>query len=126
MQKLSSTTYNVYEHVGYLGQLLENGLKEIFEQYDRSSYIGRQGSAFCVYFMDHAPLDFHDIAMHHDFSFDREYRFKLIENGIFNFPLPIKQGSISFAHTIQDIEETIEKTRIVVHSLLHKRSKVAS
>jgi hypothetical protein len=29
--------------------------------------------------MDHAPVDYHDIAIHHDFSFDTEYRFGLIE-----------------------------------------------
>lgn len=117
LQKLSSKTYDVYQHVDHLGQLLENGLKEIFRQYDRPFYIARERSAFCVYFMDHAPVDFHDIAVHHDFAYDRAYRLGLIESGIFNFPLPIKQGSISFAHSVQDIEETIEKTRLVVHAL---------
>lgn len=126
LQKLSSTTYDVYKHVDYLGQLLESGLKEIFGQYDRPFHIARQSSAFCVYFMDHAPVDFHDIALHHDFTFDKEYRLGLIETGIFNFPLPIKQGSISFAHSVQDIEETIEKTRLVVHALAEKRSGIAS
>lgn len=126
LQKLSSTTYDVYKHVDYLGQLLESGLKEIFGQYDRPFHIARQNSAFCVYFMDHAPVDFHDIALHHDFTFDKEYRLGLIETGIFNFPLPIKQGSISFAHSVQDIEETIEKTRLVVHALVEKRSGIAS
>jgi len=117
LQKLSSTTYDVYQHVNHLGQLLESGLKEIFRQYDRPFHIARQNSAFCVYFMDHAPVDFHDIAVNNDFTFDKEYRLGLIENGIFNFPLPIKQGSISFAHSVQDIEETLEKTKLVVHTL---------
>lgn len=126
LQKLSSTTYDVYRHVDHLGQLLESGLKEIFGQYDRPFHIARQSSAFCVYFMNHAPVDFHDIAVHHDFTFDKEYRLGLIENGIFNFPLPIKQGSISFAHSVQDIEETIEKTKLVVHALVEKRSGIAS
>lgn len=117
LQKLSSTTYNVYQHVDHLGQLLESGLEEIFAQYGRPFHIARQSSAFCVYFMDHAPVDFHDIAVHHDFTFDKEYRLELIKNGIFNFPLPIKQGSISFAHSLHDIEETIDKTRHVVRAL---------
>lgn len=124
--KLSSTNNGVYRHVDYLGELLENGLKEIFGQYDRPFYIARQSSAFCVYFMNHAPLDFHDIAVHHDFTFDKEYRLGLIERGVFNFPLPVKQGSISFAHTVQDIEETIEKSRLVVHALMEKRSNIVS
>ncbi len=117
LQKLSSTGYKVYEHVDHLGEVLENGLNGILKAYDRPFYIARQSSAFCVYFMDHPPVDFHDIAAHHDFAFDKEYRHRLIENGIFNFPLPIKQGSISFAHSIEDIEKTLEKTKLVTRQL---------
>ncbi|SEW51935.1 aspartate aminotransferase family protein [Chitinophaga arvensicola] len=115
LRKLSAG--GVYEHVNKLGQLLEDGLNDIFSATGRPFNVARQGSAFCVYFMDHAPVDFHDIATHHDFAFDKSYRLKLIEQGIFNFPLPIKQGSISFAHTVQDIEETLAKTNIIVDQL---------
>lgn len=123
LKKLSSPRHNVYQHVDHLGQILEDGLKDIFEKYDRPFYVARQGSAFCVYFMDHQPVDFHDIAMYNDFAFDKEYRHKLIENGIFNFPLPIKQGSISFAHSIQDIEMTLGKTKLVIKELFESISK---
>lgn len=115
LRKLSAG--GVYEHVNQLGQMLEDGLKDIFSATGRAFHVARQGSAFCVYFMDHAPVDYHDIAKHHDFTFDKNYRLKLIEQGIFNFPLPIKQGSISFAHTVKDIEETLAKTKIVVGQL---------
>lgn len=118
LQKLASSKYKVYEHVNKLGERLEQGLTEIFNRYDSPCYVAREGSAFCVYFMDHAPVDFHDIAINNNFAFDKEYRLKLIEKGIFNFPLPIKQGSISFAHTIRDIDETLEKTQSVVSDLL--------
>jgi len=118
LQKLASPKHKVYEHVNKLGEKLEQGLTEIFNRYDSPFYVAREGSAFCVYFMDHAPVDFHDIAMNNNFAFDKEYRLKLIEKGIFNFPLPIKQGSISFAHSIRDIDETLEKTQSVVSDLL--------
>lgn len=120
LQKLSSPVHNVYGHVEKLGKMLEEGLKDIFRDYDTPVYVARQGSAFCTYFMDHAPVDFHDIVQHHNFSLDKEYRLNLIEKGIFNFPLPIKQGSISFAHTVNDIEETLEKTAEVVGNLFEK------
>jgi glutamate-1-semialdehyde 2,1-aminomutase len=115
LRKLSAG--GVYEHVNQLGQMLEDGLKDIFSTTGRAFHIARQGSAFCVYFMDHAPVDYHDIAKHHDFTFDKNYRLKLIEQGIFNFPLPIKQGSISFAHSVRDIEETLARTKIIVAQL---------
>lgn len=122
LKKLTSDNYNVYDHVYKMGEVLEDGLKDIFSRYDTPFYISRNGSAFCVYFMDHEPRDFHDIAVHHNFELDKQYRIELIKKGIYNFPLPIKQGSISFAHTILDIEETIEKTKAVAGSLF-KHSK---
>lgn len=120
LEKLASPVHKVYEHVNQLGQMLEDGLKTIFSATDKPFHVARQGSAYCMYFMDHAPVDFHDILINHDFGFDRSYRTRLIDKGIFNFPLPIKQGSISFAHSLQDIEETLEKTEDVVQSLLQR------
>ncbi len=122
LKKLSSETVNAYEHVFSLGKTLEDGLNNIFKAYDFPFHVAREGSAFCVYFMDHAPHDYHDIAENHDFSFDKEYRRRLIEKGIYNFPLPVKQGSISFAHSVKDINETLEKTKEVVKLLFEKKT----
>lgn len=124
--KLASEEHRVYDHVYHLGEVLENGLTEIFSGYDIPFHISRQGSAFCVYVMDHAPQDFHDIALNHDFLFDREYRLGLIEKGIFHFPMALKQGSISYAHTLADIEQTIEVTRALVYRLHEKRAVAQS
>jgi glutamate-1-semialdehyde 2,1-aminomutase len=120
LNKLASAEHKVYEHVYRLGDMMEEGLKSIFSAQDFPFQIAREGSAFCVYFMDHLPVDFHDVLTHHDFVYDKAYRLKLIEEGIFNFPLPIKQGSISYAHTAKDIEDTLEKTRSVVKNLSGK------
>lgn len=117
LEKLASKEFKVYDHVYALGEQMETGLRDIFKEAGISFYVSRQGSAFCVYFMDHQPVDFHDILLHHNFELDKKYRRKLIENGIFHFPLPIKQGSISFAHSAGDIAKTIEITRKIVKSL---------
>jgi hypothetical protein len=66
--------------------------------------------------MDHAPADWHDIAEHHDMGQDVRYRKALIEKGIYHFPLPTKQGSISAAHTEADIDRTLELTAEVLHN----------
>src|SRR5690606_39437703 len=106
--------------------MLEEGLREIFSGFDLDYYVARQGSAFCTYFMDHVPVDYHDILANHDFDFDRKYRLKLIEKGVFNFPLPIKQGSISYAHTADDIEMTLQATDEVMSDLAKSRSSKAT
>ncbi|RYC51795.1 aspartate aminotransferase family protein [Flagellimonas olearia] len=117
LKKLADPEHGVYEHVDALGQMMENGLNDIFSSKGIEHYVARQGSALCTYFMDHEPVDFHDILHHHDFQYDVNYRKKLIENGIFNFPVAIKQSSISFAHSEVDIEETLDKTKKVVDQL---------
>ncbi len=122
LKKLASPEYGVYEHVRRLGRMLEDGLKNIFQKNDFPFYVAREGSAFCVYFMDHPPLDYHDIAIHNNSSLDKRYRLALIEEGVYHFPVPVKQGSISYAHTVEDIEETLEKTSKVVSNLSNKKN----
>ena len=67
--------------------------------------------------MDHAPVDWHDVAEHHNFEWDERYRKALIAQGVYHFPLPTKQGSISMAHSIADIDLTLERTRAVLKAL---------
>jgi glutamate-1-semialdehyde 2,1-aminomutase len=44
----------------------------------------------------------------HDFPRDARLRKSLIGRGIYYFPTPTKQGSVSFAHSEADIDRTIE------------------
>lgn len=117
LKKLASPEFDVYGHVNALGDLMENGLNDILSKLGRPFYVARQGSAFCTYFMDHQPVDFHDILEHHDFDLDKRYRLQLIDRGVYHFPLPIKQGSISYAHSLADIEQTLEVTKQVIEAL---------
>lgn len=117
LRKLGSAAHQVYAHVERLGEQLEAGYNEIFPKLGVPFYVARQGSAFCTYFMDHAPVNFHDILDHHNFELDLRYRKKLIQEGIFNFPSAIKQGSISYAHTADDINRTLEATERVIKNL---------
>jgi glutamate-1-semialdehyde 2,1-aminomutase len=96
----------VYRHVEALGQMMEDGLREIL---NGRAVVARQGSAFCVYFMDHLPVDWHDLASHHDFARDEAMRRGLIEDGIYFFPLATKQCSISAAYQPEHIALTLEK-----------------
>lgn len=117
LEKLTREKETLYPRLEHLGAKMEAGLNEIFQKAKITATVVRQGSAFCVYFMDHAPRDWHDIAENHDMDFDVKYRRALIEKGVYNFPLPTKQASISAAHTDAEIEETLQITREVVASL---------
>jgi glutamate-1-semialdehyde 2,1-aminomutase len=79
--------------------------------------IAREGSALCLYFMDHCPRDWHDLAANHSFDLDERMRRALIERGVYYFPLATKQCSISFAHTRQDIEATLDRVAAVLKQI---------
>ena len=97
----------VYRRLEWLGQMFAKGFSDISKDCGIPLTLVRQGSAFCIYFMDHAPVDWHDIAAHHDFEADLSMRRSLIERGIFLFPVATKQCSLSAAHTEQMVEETL-------------------
>ena len=107
----------VYQQIEARSAWLQRGLAEIFGERGRVVTVARNASAFCVYFMDHAPRDWHDILAHHDFDCDKRYRLALIERGVYHFPLPCKQGSVSAAHSEDDIAKTLEVTKDAVASL---------
>jgi glutamate-1-semialdehyde 2,1-aminomutase len=116
LKKLRDRGDEIYGHTDALGEMMEEGLASIFAQADYPVTLARQRSAFVVYFMDHAPVNWLDLARSNDMERDRRYRAKLIEQGIFHFPTPSKQGSISFAHSRDDVTTTLEITEQLVRS----------
>lgn len=107
IERLLMNGGEVYRHVKRLGQQMQEGLEEILRDLSLKAVVARQGSAFCVYFMDHCPKDWHDLAAGHDFDRDQQLRVALIGRGVYFFPTATKQCSISFAHTEDDIEFTL-------------------
>jgi len=108
IERLLEDDGRVYRHVEQLGSRIEQGIHKITRENGISITLVRQGSAFCIYFMDHTPQDWHDLASHHDFTFDKNMREAMIQQKIYFFPLPIKQCSISAAHTEEDIDQTLD------------------
>jgi glutamate-1-semialdehyde 2,1-aminomutase len=108
IRKLLDEDGEVYRQTEALGSRMERGLQEAIARKSVKATVVRQGSAFCIYFMDHAPADWHDLAGHHDFAFDEAFRRRLLERGVYFFPLAAKQCSISYAHTAEQIDRTLE------------------
>ena len=117
IERLSRNDGEVYGRLESLGARLQAGLDALFRERGIPAVTRRIGSAFCTYFCDHAPTDWHDLAGSHDFDRDRRYRRALIDRGVYHFPLPSKQGSISAAHTEEDIDRTLDVTRDVLKTL---------
>jgi glutamate-1-semialdehyde 2,1-aminomutase len=120
LKKLMDPKLNVYGRLELLAQKLEAGQCELFACHGIPAVISRVGSASCVYFTDREPQDWWDILEYHDAVFDTHYRRALIERGIYHFPVIVKQGSISFAHSELDIQKTLEATDDALRELTQK------
>lgn len=107
IERLLESNGEIYQRIDRMGGQIQTGIEEILRARGITGVVARQGSAFCIYFMDHEPRDWHDLASNHDFIRDRNMRLKMIENGIYFFPVETKQCSISAAHTERDIESTL-------------------
>ncbi|MFN7936508.1 MAG: aspartate aminotransferase family protein [Bryobacteraceae bacterium] len=108
VKKLLDEDGEVYRQTEAMGARMEKGLREVIVRKGVKATVARQGSAFCIYFMDHAPVDWHDLAGNHDFAFDDAFRRRLLERGVYFFPLATKQCSISYAHTAEQVAKTVE------------------
>ena len=110
IKKLMSGELDVYGKLERLAQRLEKGQRELFDRHKVPAVVCRVGSASCVYFCQKEPTNWWDILEHHDMVFDTKYRRALIERGVYHFPVNVKQGSISFAHSEKDIDQTLNAT----------------
>jgi glutamate-1-semialdehyde 2,1-aminomutase len=117
LTKLADPLLGVYRHLERLAAELEAGQEQLFRDFHVTATVSRVGSAHCVYFMDRAPTNWWELVTQHDSAFDMQYRHALIDCGIYHFPVVSKQGSISFAHTEDDIAATLEATQQVLQSL---------
>jgi glutamate-1-semialdehyde 2,1-aminomutase len=107
IERLLEGNGEVYRKIDALGQQAQEGIESILRSHKITGVVARQGSAFCIYFMDHEPKDWHDLATNHDFKRDLQMRRNMVEQGIYFFPVETKQCSISAAHTPEDIEMTL-------------------
>ena len=108
LERLLEGDCQIYRQLESLGQQCQTGIEEILRSRGITGTVARQGSAFCIYLMDHSPVDWHDLAENHDFKADVALRQAMVNKGIYFFPVATKQCSISAAHTESDIADTLE------------------
>lgn len=107
----------IYKSISKHCNLLYDGLEQLFKEKGIAAIVSRNTSAYCVYFAEKAPVDLHDILHNVNFAFDLKYRRALIEKGVYNIPITCKQGSVSYAHTENDIYKTLQLTKEVLNEL---------
>ena len=123
IKRLAENNAAIYTLFETLGARMQTGLEKILRETDANAVVARQGSAFCTYFMDHLPLDWHDLVSNSDTEQDKHLRRDLLNHSIYFFQLPMKQCSLSAAHTEADVDFTLEGIQSVLSAKLQTAGK---
>ncbi|RAV21961.1 aspartate aminotransferase family protein [Paenibacillus contaminans] len=109
----------VHEHIFRLGEKMRSGLREIHNRLDMDVFVAGFGSVFTTYFMNFEPKHYAEL-QHNDADFYVKYRHKLIERGIYKMPMNIKRNHVSYSHTDEDIDHTLDVIETVLKEMLNK------
>lgn len=121
IQHLKSNDGEIYRRFEEQGTWLQRALEAVGTRLGIAMVVARQGSALCPYFMDHLPVDWYDLASHHNFDLDQRVRKQMIAQGVYVFPIAVKQWSISAAHTQRELERAVEAFEAALVTELHVR-----
>ncbi|WP_340002972.1 aspartate aminotransferase family protein [Oceanobacillus sp. FSL K6-0127] len=113
-------TEPVHQHIFALGDRMRNGIREIHDRLSIKAYVAGFGSVWTTYFMDFEPKNYTDL-MQNDAKMYVTYRKKLLERGIFKMPMNIKRNHISYSHTKEDIDNTLQAIEDVLKELVQSR-----
>lgn len=99
----------VYEKVNDLGEKLRNGLKKLTDESERYQVAGL-GSTFKVFFTDlnRPPRNYSEAKASRAEEWKKEFRPKMLDEGVFLPPSQFETQFISFAHSEKDIEITMD------------------
>ncbi|WP_010273106.1 aspartate aminotransferase family protein [Paenibacillus senegalensis] len=106
----------VHDHIFRLGEKMRDGLREIHQRLGIQAFVAGFGSVWTTYFLDKEPLHYTDL-MDNNADVYIAYRRKLLDRGIFKMPMNLKRNHISYSHTDEDIEFTLEQSEIVLKEL---------
>jgi glutamate-1-semialdehyde 2,1-aminomutase len=98
---------DVHKRLFQLGNTLRQGLTEIADRLHVGATVAGFGSVYVVYFMDGPFRTYTDLLRNDETRFVA-YRRALLERGIFELPMNLKRNYISFSHTDQHIQATLQ------------------
>jgi glutamate-1-semialdehyde 2,1-aminomutase len=113
----SMESQGVHAHIFRLGEKVRKGLAEISQRLKLCATQAGFGSIYLTYFMDGPIRSYRDLLRNDQELFVR-YRRELLEHGIFELPLNLKRNHISFSHTDEHIEKTLQATEDVLGKIL--------
>ncbi|MFT4641975.1 MAG: glutamate-1-semialdehyde 2,1-aminomutase [Verrucomicrobiales bacterium] len=96
-----------FDQLESIGQLFEDGVREILAKVGKDYTFHRIGSMFCLFFTE-SPVTDLETAKQADTEAFKRYFHHALEAGVYFAPSPYETGFISLAHSQGDIEDTLE------------------
>jgi glutamate-1-semialdehyde 2,1-aminomutase len=96
----------VYEYIFGLGKKMKSGLESIAQRLGIRATVSGFGSVFVLYFQD-GPIETYSDLLRNDAQAFVKYRRGLMKRGIFELPLNLKRSCISFSHTEEHVNRTL-------------------
>ena len=109
-------TQGVHEHIFRLGEKMRRGLADIVARHEVSATVAGFGSVFVLYFQQ-GPIESYTDLLRNDAHRFVSYRRKLNSRGIFELPMNLKRCHISFSHTDEHIERSLEAAEDAIKEL---------
>ena len=106
----------VHQHVFRLGERMRKGLAEIHQRLGIRATVAGFGSVFLTYFME-GPIESYSDLLRNDAERFVEYRRRLIDRGIFKMPMNLKRNHLSYAHTDEHVDRTLEACEDVLREM---------
>jgi glutamate-1-semialdehyde 2,1-aminomutase len=97
----------VHEHIYGLGDALREGLNEIVERLGIKAHAAGFGSIFLLYFME-PPVNSYTDLLRNDGEAHMDFRWGMIDRGVFLHPVALKRSHVGAAHTGEDVQRTLE------------------
>lgn len=100
-------TEPVHDHIFRLGEKMRQGLRGIIARLGVEATVAGFGSVYVLYFMEGSIENYTDLMRNNGERFVK-YRLNLVERGIYEVPVNLKRSHISYSHTDEDIDRTLE------------------
>jgi glutamate-1-semialdehyde 2,1-aminomutase len=107
----------VFERTAELGQRMRDGLTSIVAELGVPGQVRGFGSVFCLYFIEGDIVGYRDL-MRNDDTLYRDYHRGMTDRGFLMLPMSLKRNHVSFAHTDEDVDRTLDASRDVLKELM--------
>lgn len=113
---------NVHEHIFTLGERMRAGLAEIVQRRGYPCTVAGFGSVYTLYFMETDSIENFGDLLANDAGLYVHYRTELIRRGVFEIAKNLKRNHISYSHSAEDIDWTLERSEEALEATFAARA----